>query len=180
MSIYTVITPPPPTLLLNYSIPRIPRTVPKIWLCKLHKYTKYTAGHCKYFLSVKSSSVSLHSAVCEAQCALLKSVSFVKLYAVCMLVYLQFVQRGPFIVSLGKAALSLRELATARISRDSRHVQGTIRVTRCTMVSVGSSDWAIFSGHWMSTEVNRRGLTWGIISTSLGEAEENYEKSQAH
>jgi len=71
---------------------------------------------------------------------MLKSVSYVKLYAVCMLVYLHFVQRGPFIVSLGKAALSLRQLATARISRDSRHVQGTIRVTHCTMVSVGSSD----------------------------------------
>jgi len=69
-----------------------------------------------------------------------KSVSYVKLYAASTLVYLQFLQRVPFIVSLGKTALSLRELATARISRDSRQVQGTIRVTHCTTVSVGSSD----------------------------------------
>jgi hypothetical protein len=109
-------------------------------------------------LSINNRSLSLHSAVCEAKCALLKTVSYVKLYAVCTLVYLQFVQLVSFIVSLSKAALSLRKLASARITRDSRRVQGTVRVTHCTTVSVGGSDRATFSGHWMNTEVNRRGL----------------------
>jgi len=65
--------------------------------------------------------------VCEAQRALLKSVPYVKLYAVCTPVYLQFLQRVPFIVSLGKTALSLRKLATASVFCDSRYVQGTIK-----------------------------------------------------
>jgi hypothetical protein len=67
--------------------------------------------------------------LCEAKCALLKSVPLVQRYAVCKLVYLQFIQRVPFIVSLRKAALSLTELTSTRTSRDSLRAQDTVRLT---------------------------------------------------
>jgi hypothetical protein len=152
MSIYTVITR---GLTSNFSITNISKTVTNIRSGKFQKYTKYTGGHCNYFLSVNNSSLNLRSNAA----AVWSKVRLVKICvlgpAVRCLQGCLFAVRSvrPFYRVLTQSSLSLRELASARISHDSRRVQGTVNVTHCTTVSVASSDRAIFLDFSMNTKI---------------------------